>query len=464
MSSTVHGQGAILVFKRLTPPQLIVVSFATIILLGSLMLVQPVAVNGPPLKFIDALFTSASAVCVTGLVVVDTGSRFTLVGQWMILALIQLGGLGIMTFSVVFILLLGRKLAFREKILISDTFSHLPIDDIASLVKQIFFFTFVIEGVGALLLFCRWLPEYPWSRALYLAVFHAISAFCNAGFSPLSDSLMAYRTDILVNLTIMVLIIAGGLGFLVIMELRYYLVHRINRKRMFLSLHSKLVLTVTLLLIFGGMGLIYFTEQFHTLRQIPVGEGLLAAAFQSVTARTAGFNTLDIGSFGNSSLLILICLMFIGASPGSCGGGVKTTALGVFAMMMWSRISGREHVSLYGRTLPRNTIFNAFSIITTAGLILVLFLLFLSISEASSPVPLAVERGRFLNLFFEEVSAFATVGLSTGITSGLSGTGKFMIVMLMFIGRVGPLTAVLFFTRHRTKGNFQYAEEQVMIG
>ncbi len=450
--------------KRLTPPQLIVVSFAAIILLGSLLLVQPMAVNGQPLKYIDALFTSASAVCVTGLVVVDTGTRFTLAGQWIILALIQLGGLGIMTFSVVFILLLGRKLAFREKILISDTFSHLPVDNIASLVKQIFFFTFAIEGIGALLLFCHWMPEYPWPHAFYLAIFHAISAFCNAGFSPFHDSLIGYRSDVLVNVTIMMLIIAGGLGFLVIMELRYYLIHRMNRGRMFLSLHTKLVLTVTLLLIFGGMGLIYCTEQFHTLRQVPVGEGLLAAVFQSVTARTAGFNTLDIGSFGNSTLLIIICLMFIGASPGSCGGGVKTTALGVFAMMMWSRMSGREHVSLYGRTLPRNTIFNAFSIITTAGLILVLFLLILSISEASAPIPLAAERGRFLNLFFEEVSAFATVGLSTGITSSLSGFGKFMMVMLMFIGRVGPLTAVLFFTRQRSKGNFQYAEEQVMIG
>ncbi|NIA19675.1 MAG: hypothetical protein GWP07_04495 [Xanthomonadaceae bacterium] len=422
------------------------------------------AVNGQPLKFIDALFTSASAVCVTGLIVVDTGSRFTLVGQWIILILIQLGGLGIMTFSVVFILLLGRKLAFREKILISDTFSHLPVDNIASLIKEIFIFTFAIEGLGALLLFCRWLPEYPWPHALYLAIFHAISAFCNAGFSPFRDSLMGYRSDILVNVTVMLLIIAGGLGFLVIMELRYYLIHRMNRSRMFLSLHTKLVLTVTLLLIFGGMGLLYFTEQFHTLRQVSVGEGLLAAAFQSVTARTTGFNTLDIGSFGNSSLLILICLMFIGASPGSCGGGVKTTALGVFAMMMWARISGREHVSLYGRTVPRNTIFNAFSIITAAGLILILFLLILSVSEASAPLPLAAERGRFLNLLFEEVSAFATVGLSTGITSSLSGFGKCMIVMLMFIGRVGPLTAVLLFTRRKSKGDFRYAEEQVMIG
>jgi trk system potassium uptake protein TrkH len=452
------------VLKRFTPPQLVVVSFAAIILLGSLLLVQPMVVHGAPLKFIDALFTSASAVCVTGLVVVDTGSRFTLAGQWIILTLIQLGGLGIMTFSVVFILLLGRKLAFREKILISDTFSHLPVDNIASLVKQIFIFTFAIEGVGALLLFCRWLPEYPWPHALYLAIFHAISAFCNAGFSPLCDSLMGYRNDILVNMTVMLLIISGGLGFLVIMELRYYLIHKMNRSRISLSLHTKLVLTVTLLLIFGGMGLLYFTEQFHTLRQVSVGEGLLAAAFQSVSARTAGFNTLDISSFGNSSLLIVICLMFIGASPGSCGGGVKTTALGVFAIMMWARICGREHVSLYGRTLPRNTIFNAFSIITAAGLILVLFLLILSISEASAPLPLAVERGRFLNLLFEEVSAFATVGLSTGITSSLSGFGKFMIVMLMFIGRVGPLTAVLLFTRRQSKRDFQYAEEQVMIG
>jgi len=452
------------VLKRLTPPQLVVVSFAAIILAGSLLLAQPMAVHGAPLKFIDALFTSASAVCVTGLVVVDTGSRFTLAGQWIILTLIQLGGLGIMTFSVVFVLLLGRKLAFREKILISDTFSHLPVDNISSLVKEIFIFTFAIEGLGALLLFCRWLPEYPWPRALYLAIFHAISAFCNAGFSPLHDSLMGYRSDILVNMTVMLLIISGGLGFLVIMELRYYLIHKMNRSRIFLSLHTKLVLTVTLLLIFGGMGLLYFTEQFHTLRQVSVGEGLLAAAFQSVTARTAGFNTLDIGSFGNSSLLIVICLMFIGASPGSCGGGVKTTALGVFAMMMWARICGREHVSLYGRTLPRNTIFNAFSIITAAGLILVLFLLILSISEAFVPIPLAVERGRFINLLFEEVSAFATVGLSTGITSSLSNFGKFMIIMLMFIGRVGPLTAVLLFTRRQSKNNFQYAEEQVMIG
>ncbi|MBN2333483.1 MAG: potassium transporter [Deltaproteobacteria bacterium] len=450
--------------KHFNPPQLIVISFMVAIIFGSMVLMLPAAVNGPPLRFIDALFTSASAVCVTGLVVVDTGTRFTLFGQLTILALIQLGGLGIMTFSVVFVLLLGRKLAFREKLLISDAFSHLPVNDIRYLVRQILLFTVAIEGCGAVILFCCWLPDFSWPHAGYLAVFHAISAFCNAGFSLFSDSLTSYRHDIFVNLTVMVLIIAGGLGFLVIMEIPYVVRQRLRHQRVRLTLHSKLVLLVTVLLIVGGTCLLFLTEQVHTLSELSPGRGLLAAAFQAVSARTAGFNTLDIGSFGNPSLLIVILLMFVGASPGSCGGGVKTTAFGVFLLMCWSRFAGRDTVNLFGRTFPPSTIVDALTIIITASLVLIVFLLALSISEAQLHLPLAVEHGRFLHLLFEEVSAFATVGLSTGVTPTLTDPGKFLLVLLMFTGRVGPLTAVLVWARRRPHGRYQYAEEQVMIG
>jgi len=450
--------------RKLTPPQLIVISFALVILLGAFLLMLPPAANGAPVAFIDALFTSASAVCVTGLIVVDTGTKFTLTGQLIILVLIQLGGLGIMTYSVVFVLLMGRKLAFREKLLISDTFSQIPVENLGSLVKRIFLFTFIIEGSGALLLFCRWLWDFPWPRAAYLAVFHAVSAFCNAGFSPFSDSLMGYRADLTVNLVIMGLIVCGGIGFLVLNELPVYVQAKLKGQHIRLSLHSKLVLSVTTALIVAGALLIFLAERHNTLRLLPYGEGMMAAFFQSVTARTAGFNTLDISSFGNASLMVVILLMFIGASPGSCGGGVKTTAFGVFILTSWARLTGRDETSFYGRTLPDSTVLNAFTIVTAAIVVLFVFMLLLSVADAGLHLPLAQERCRFLGMFFEEVSAFATVGLSAGITATLSVFGKILIIMLMFIGRVGPLTVLVFIIRRKSRRSFRYAEEQVMIG
>jgi trk system potassium uptake protein TrkH len=440
---------------------LIIISYLSAALAGMILLSLPAASTSDPISPLDALFTSTSAICVTGLIVVDTGSQFTLFGKSVILILIQLGGLGVMTFSVFLFLFLGRGLGTKQRWIIIESFTPTPIREIGSLIRSIFVFTFVIEGIGTFLLFLFWRSELPAAEAVFTSLFHAISAFCNAGFSFFESSFIAYRGSVLLNATIVALIVVGGVGFPVI----YEILGRMRRQgagvRRRLSLHSRMVLWTTAALIAAGGLLILLLESGHQFPALPWNERILAALFQSITARTAGFNTLDIPSLGETTLFVLIMLMFIGASPGSCGGGIKTTSLAVMVAIFRSKIRGRDTVDVFHRTLPDETVSRALAIFIMGVLTVVVGLVLLLVTQMNT-----AQSGSafFLAHLFEVVSAFATVGLSMGITSTLTGAGKLVVVVLMLLGRVGLLTVAYVVTRRARGSLFRYSEEKVMIG
>lgn len=444
--------------RRLNPAVIVIFSFLAADLIGAVLLDIPLAARAGPVSFIDALFTSTSALCVTGLATVDIGTTFTAFGQVVIMALMEIGGLGVMTFSVLLFLFLGRGFSSRGRWIITETFMPTPIRNVSSLLKSIFLFTFVVEGIGAVLLFIQWRPEMKLSSAIFAGVFHSVSAFCNAGLALFRPNFMAYRGSILLNATVCSLIVLGGIGFPVVHEFINRVRHAGVRRRVALSLHSRTVLTVTLLLIVSGSVLVFALERDGALAALPMKDKVLASIFQSITARTAGFNTLDIGALGVSTLFILVILMFIGASPGSCGGGIKTTSLAVLGAIVNGRIRGRQSATLFKRTVPDETISRALSIFILAVVTLTVGLTLLLVTQT------APQREHFLTYLFEAVSAFGTVGLSMGITPSLGVFGKLIIVVLMLIGRVGLLTIAYVVTNRRTGAPFRYAEEKVMIG
>lgn len=450
--------------RFITPVNLPLLSFAGLILVGTVLLMLPYAANGPRLAPVDALFTATSATCVTGLVVVDTGSRLSLFGQWVVLVLIQCGGLGIMTFSTVLIMLMTGRFSFIQRSVIQDTFTHSPDTRLPSLVLHVVIFTLVLEAAGAALLFLRFSEMYHPGRALYLAVFHAISAYCNAGFCLYSQSLMDFSSDPLVSLTVALLIICGGIGFLVMLELKSILSrsHKARRARR-ISVHSKLVLTLTaLLLLVGTLGFLIL-EWNQSMARLSLPTKVLAAFFQSVTARTAGFNTLDFGKMANVTLLFTILLMFIGAASGSTGGGIKVNTLGVLFALSRSRLRGEEATSIFRRTLTAETVGRAISVFVVAVIVIYAATMALTVSELGTTIH-EESRGLFLELLFEVVSAFGTVGLSVGITSKLSTLGRLILVVVMFIGRLGPLSIAVALSAREPRSTIQYAEENVMIG
>ena len=450
--------------RFITPVNLPLLSFALLIIIGTILLMLPAAANGPRLAPVDALFTATSATCVTGLVVVDTGSRLSLFGQWVVLVLIQCGGLGIMTFSTVLIMLMTGRFSFIQRSVIQDTFTHRPDTRLPSLVLHVVIFTLVLEAAGAALLFLRFSGMYHPGRALYFAVFHAISAFCNAGFGLYSQSLMDFSGDPLVSLTVALLIICGGIGFLVMLELKRVLFrsHKARRARR-LSVHSKLVLTLTaLLLTVGTLGFLLY-EWNNSMAGLSLPAKVMAAFFQSVTARTAGFNTLNFGKMANVTLLFTILLMFIGAASGSTGGGIKVNTLGVLFALSRSRLRGEETTSIFRRTLTAETVGRAISVLVVAVIVIYAATMALTVSELGTTIH-AESRGLFLELLFEVVSAFATVGLSVGVTSKLSTLGKLILVVVMFVGRLGPLSIAVALSGREPRSTIQYAEENVMIG
>jgi trk system potassium uptake protein TrkH len=431
---------------------------------GTALLSLPVAQAGEPVSLVDALFTSTSAVCVTGLTVVDTGTRFSPFGQAVVLALIQVGGLGLMTFAVFVGVLLGRKVAFTDRMVIQDSMHHTPKAGVRRLVRYVLAFTLAVEAAGAAFLWLRFRGQFPAGEAVWLSVFHSVSAFCNAGFGLLPDNLVRYRGDPLVNLAITGLIVVGGLGFLVNMELWDLARARLRGGRApLLTLHARLVLVVSAALLGVGMVAFLLLEWENVLREMPLGERLLASWFQSVTPRTAGFNTIDYGRVSSDTLFFTIFLMFVGASPGSTGGGIKTTTFGLLVALVVARWRGRGRATLFYRTIPHAVMDRALTIALLAWVLVSLAVGLLVFTETHGR-PFAVAEPRFLALMFEAVSAFGTVGLSTGITPSLSAWGKLVLVALMFVGRVGPLTLVLAVGPRQERGRFRYAEENVMVG
>jgi trk system potassium uptake protein TrkH len=445
-----------------SPARIIILGFTLLISIGTSLLMLPAAsAAGKQLGFVNALFTSTSAVCVTGLTVVDTGNAFSTFGQFILLILIQAGGLGIMTMSTLFLMLVGRRPGLVGQIVVQDAFTHSRERNIFSILKDVVLFTCVIEGLGIVLMFFCFLPGNNMKHALFLSIFHSISAFCNAGFSVFSDSFVEYRENWALNLVLCFLIISGGIGFLVLSELKLkFSFKRASLSR--LSLHSKIVLSTTAILLVSGTFLITAMEWHNTLAPLSVPGRFLSAFFQSVTARTAGFNTLSIGNMANETLFLLILLMFIGASPGSCGGGIKTTSLATLVVLGTSRFCGHKRPQLFNRTISDVSVGKTISVIMLSMIVVcvgIMLLLMTEIGEVAHPQ----SRGKFLELLFEVVSAFGTVGLSTGITSGLSAMGKIILSSIMFLGRLGPLVVGVALSRD-TVSRYHYAEETIMVG
>ncbi|HSK80729.1 MAG TPA: TrkH family potassium uptake protein [Thermoanaerobaculia bacterium] len=441
------------------PLRLLAGSFLALILAGSALLKLPAATPpDQPIGWIDALFTATSATCVTGLAVRDTGTGFTSFGQAVILTLIQLGGLGIMTFSLFVLALFGRKVSLAQRSILEQTVSSSIGNDLRPLLKLVFLFTFGSEAVGALLLYVRWAPAMGAAEAVWPAVFHSISAFCNAGFGLWRDSLTPWRGDPWTVLTVSALIIFGGLGFLTVSEIR-----RAPKLRSRLSVHSRLALVVSVLLTVLGTVAFFLLETNRAFRDLPLGEQILAAFFQSVTTRTAGFNTVDIGALAPGTLFLMMILMFIGGSPGSCAGGIKTTTLGVLAVATATRLKGLRNVNVFARTLTPVTVRNALTLSLFGAAVVIAGLFALLLLEVPGRT-LEEERALFIDYLFETVSALGTVGLSTGITADLSPASRLLVSLLMFLGRLGPLTIGAAVAGAGGSHDWQYPEEEVMVG
>lgn len=438
---------------RFTPSQILVFGFAALILCGTLLLMLPgVNAGGKGLSFIDSLFTATSAVCVTGLVVVDTGTTFNIYGHLIIIGLIQAGGLGIMTIAVLLALVRGKRIRLRERLLVQEALNQFDLQGVIRLTKYVVKLTLLIEFIGGTLLAMRWVQDFGWKKGIFFGYWHAVSSFCNAGFDLFGEyrSLTAYTDDWTINLVIAGLVIVGGIGFTVIAD--------IYQQRAFrtLSLHSKVVLYTTVVLIVIGSLLVFVFEYGNpaTMGELSFQGKVMSTYFQAITPRTAGYNTLPIGNLYDETLLLLIILMFIGASPTSTGGGVKTTSLGVLASAVWSMVKGTEYPQLFARRLEAQIVYRAFTLVFFSLLLIIVVTMGLCITEEVS----------FLKLLFEATSAFGTVGLTTGITPGLSTPGKILIILTMFAGRVGPLTLAFALGQRKIKALYKNPEGKVMIG
>ncbi|MEJ6950537.1 TrkH family potassium uptake protein [Natronospora cellulosivora (SeqCode)] len=469
-----------------TPAQYLVMGYLAVIIIGTILLSLPIATTAEGgLDIVSALFTATSATCVTGLIVLNTSTAFTIFGQVVIMILIQIGGLGLMTMSTMMAFIIGKKISLKERLIIQEDLNQFKISGVVRLVWYVLAVAFTIQGIGVFLLFTRLIKEYSFGRALYMSVFHAVSAFNNAGFDLFGNSLENFTGDITINFVIMGLIIIGGFGFAVIAELynsfhsncslikndidlsdksyKEKIIHIIRciRKNKFLaikktSLQTKIVLLITLILIVVGF-LSFFALEYAneaTMANLSFGDRILSSLFLSVTPRTAGFNSLPTGSLRSSTLFLIIILMFIGASPGSTGGGIKTTTFGVLLITVWSMVTGKEDVEIFKRRIEQDIINKALAIIILSLMLVVFITIVLTISEEMS----------FLPVFFEAVSAFATVGLSTGITAELSDFGRLLITITMFAGRVGPLTLAVAFAERKSNARFHYPKEKIMVG
>ncbi len=445
------------------PQRMILLSFALVIFVGTALLMHPDATTHPgSMNLIDAFFTATSATCVTGLVVVETSAAFTTFGQIVILFLIQLGGLGIMTFSTFFMFLLVGKLSIAGREILVDTFSQNPMLELIRLLRTVFIFTIVLEVTGWFLLSVRFYLDLPMREALYQGLFHSISAFCNAGFVLLKDGYFGYATDSYFNIVNILLILAGGLGFIVILDIRSQLGKHGKYFFSRLSLHSRITLASTLLLMLVGALIFYLLESNGTLKDQTFLEKFWISLFQSVTTRTAGFNTVPIETLSLPTLYIIIILMIIGASPGSCGGGIKTTTFVLFILSLLKQFSNNKDINVFARRIPDVTMARVTSIVFFAIFTISLFVFLLLITEIYF-------KGHqhhnidLMDILFEVVSAFGTVGLSTGITATLSPLGKILISILMYAGRLGPIT-LMFALKSGEVSKIRYMKEDVLVG
>ncbi len=438
---------------KVNPAQMIIVSFASIILIGSFLLYLPYSsAGGNRIRYIDALFTSTSAVCVTGLVVVDTGSTFSLIGQIFIMLLIQAGGIGIMTIAAFIQVSLGSEMSLYGRFSTAALLDQSNLRDLYTIIKSIVAITFVVEAIGVIMFYPFFTGVFGNSgRALYYSLFHSVSAFCNAGFSLFSDSFMNSTGNIWANFVLIFLIVTGGLGFTVLLNLT----KRVAKgKRERISVQTRMVLISTFSFIVLGALLFYFFEKDNVLRNFDPVNKFLASVFQSVTTRTAGFNTVDTGKLRPITLFVMSIFMFIGASPGSTGGGIKTTTVFILILSIITILRDQRFNTIFKRRIPYQVVNRAFAILVSAIILVLLTIILLGLSQ----------KMPFISLYFESISAFGTVGLSTGITPHLTDFGKIIIMITMFAGRIGPLTMVLAIKNVQSTRLVTYPEERVMVG
>lgn len=443
------------IHSKLTQTQMIVVGFMLIILTGSLLLMLPWASRSHEVTpFLDTLFTATSASCVTGLVVVDTWSHWSMFGQVIILILIQVGGMGFMTLGVFMAILLRRRIGLKTRGVLQESINSLQIGGIVKLAKKIIQGTVFFESVGALILMYRFIPKVGMARGIWYGIFHSVSAFCNAGFDLMGymepyESLCGYAGDWLVNLTIMSLIVIGGIGFFVWDDIA---TKKLKVRRY--TLHTKLVLMTTLALIIGGALFFFFTEQSNVLRNMPFAERIWASFFQSVTARTAGFNTVDTGALTEGSKFVTILLMFVGGSPGSTAGGIKTTTLIVLLVCVRSNMRQEKGYNILDRRLDEEVVRKACTVMCT-NLLLML---------TATIVMLVLQPFALTDVLFETASAIGTVGMTTGITRSICSVSKAILIFLMYCGRIGSLTFALSLRGNKHEPAVKQPVEQVMIG
>ncbi len=445
--------------KQLTPSQLLVLSFLGLIAGGTMLLELPWAsAEGVRLPLVDALFTATSAVCVTGLIVLDTPAAFSPFGHVVILLLIQAGGLGYMTLSTLLAAALGRRVTLQERMTLKEGLNAYAPGEIVRFARSVFAFTLLFELIGAVILSLRWWPEHGLMHGTWLAVFHAVSAFNNAGFSLFTDNLMGQAGDAVVLLTVSGLVVVGGLGFFTITELAGR-----RRSRVPLSMHTRLVLASTAVLLVGGTVAIFLLERRNpsTLGGMSAGTAWLAAWFQSAVPRTAGFNSIAIGACTVPTLFVMMVLMFIGAAPGGTGGGVKVSTFAVTVAALWATVRGDAEAVLFRRRVPPDTVARAFFICLIA---------FLAMNVVAGLL-LVTERRDLLPTLFESVSAFATVGLSMGegasplsLAGHMTRAGQLLLVVLMFAGRIGPLTLAFALAQRHVRSRVRHPEGKVLIG
>ncbi|MBI5682110.1 MAG: hypothetical protein HZC45_02915 [Deltaproteobacteria bacterium] len=443
---------------ELSPSQIITLGFLGIILIGTIILALPISSAKDSLTLVDALFTSTSAVCVTGLIVIDTPNDLSMFGQIATLLLIQIGGLGYMTSATILSIVVGKKVGLKQRLVLQEALNVLSLEGLIRFTKGVLKVTFLFELIGAVLLSIRFAMDMDIFKAIYFGIFHSISAFNNAGFSLFSNNLMGYRNDIFSNIVITGLIIIGGIGFLVISDVYKYTRREVTR----LSTHTKLVISVTSTLIVSGTTAILLFEYFNpqTFASFSLKSNLLTAYFHSISARTAGFNTIDISLMQSSTLFLIIMLMAVGASPGGTGGGMKTTTFGVMMIGLWSTIRGHTDTVFFERRVSHELITRAYAIGAMAFLVVNISTLLLLLEEKSD----------YLHTLFEAVSAFATVGLSVGdggvrsLSALFTDMGKLTVALTMFIGRVGPLTMGMAVIKKAEMVRLRYPEGKVLIG
>lgn len=438
---------------KLTPPRVIALGYIILIFLGSILLMLPISVRSGDISFVDSLFTVTSAISTTGLIVVDTGSYFTPFGQLVILALIQIGGLGYMALTTLLALILGKKIGLKERLLIKESLGTFSLHGVVKITKVILVFTLIVEAMGAVLLSFKFATYMDPLKAIYSGIFHSISAFCTAGFSLFPNNLENFKTDPTIALTVTFLTIIGGIGFMVVMDVYEKIKKRDNR----FSLHTKLVLIITTILICGGTIAIFTIEYSNsdTLGVLSLPGKLLDSLFHIASAQgTAGFNVLPMDKLHDSTLFITMLLMFIGASPGGTGGGIKTTTFVILLMAAVAMLRREENINLFYRRIPIETVYKALTVVVLA----------LTLVFTITIIMLVTEGKGITKVLFEVISAFGTVGLSVNFTQELSPVGRLLIIITMFVGRVGILTLGIALAQRQRKAIYSYPEEKVMIG